>query len=370
MISIFFKYCISLCFSIVNYFSHRKRDVILVRLDRLGDYILWQECARQISDYFCDKKITLICSSGNVEIASESQIFDEIIPINTVARDWKKCLGLKADIVIQPTHSRNNRMELITRTVAAKKRIAIKSDCSNYTKRERDFWEKNYNQIIDLGEEETHEIEKNQGFVNALLQQTKTPQLADLSYMIDERKIEGEYVVINLGASDKSRCWPIERFASVMEHIYEKNEINCVLIGGKNEIEYSNEFCNRYKHNVEVLTGKTNIRELISVISYCRLLLTNDTSTVHIAAACGVNCICISPGTTYPRFATYNSNCFEKGVVVPISIYKYGECFGCDLENKGKKLECCRIAKDKEEPIKCINEVSVNDIINAIDEII
>ena len=57
--------------------------VALVRLDAIGDFIIWLDSARQFRKYFADKTLLLVCNKACVRIAEESGLFDEIIPIDT-----------------------------------------------------------------------------------------------------------------------------------------------------------------------------------------------------------------------------------------------------------------------------------------------
>jgi heptosyltransferase-2 len=56
------------------------------------------------------------------------------------------------------------------------------------------------------------------------------------------------------------------------------------------------------------LAGRTNLRELAAALKACRLLLTNDTGPMHLAAAVGTPVVApfgsTSPELTGPAFAS------------------------------------------------------------------
>ena len=62
------------------------------------------------------------------------------------------------------------------------------------------------------------------------------------------------------------------------------------------------------RESVLNLAGKTTLRELIAALKICRLLLTNDTGPMHLAAAVGTPVVVLfgstSPEMTGPCFST------------------------------------------------------------------
>jgi ADP-heptose:LPS heptosyltransferase len=50
----------------------------------------------------------------------------------------------------------------------------------------------------------------------------------------------------------------------------------------------------------KILCGKTSLRELMSLLKLCRVLLTNDTGPMHVAAALGTRVV-VPFGSTSPE---------------------------------------------------------------------
>ena len=93
-------------------------------------------------------------------------------------------------------------------------------------------------------------------------------------------------VAFNVGASWQSKRWLPEYFASVaVELIY--RGFHVAFLGSKQDIPIVDQ-CLAFipdKSNVLVLTGKLSLLELAAFFDYCRLLITNDSGPMHIAAA-------------------------------------------------------------------------------------
>jgi heptosyltransferase-2 len=75
------------------------------------------------------------------------------------------------------------------------------------------------------------------------------------------------------------------------------------LFGGKGDLP----LCERIeseiqnsKFKIQNLAGKTSLRELMSLLKLCRVLLTNDTGPMHVAAALGTRVV-VPFGSTSPE---------------------------------------------------------------------
>ena len=105
-----------------------------------------------------------------------------------------------------------------------------------------------------------------------------------------------------------AKRWLSERFAELGDQLVEQiqhthpefSSVRCVLIGAKGEESLGKEVASRMRSHPIVLSGKTTIRELMSVLSRCAVLVTNDTGPMHMAHALGVPVVAIF-GSTDPE---------------------------------------------------------------------
>ncbi len=119
--------------------------------------------------------------------------------------------------------------------------------------------------------------------VHALLQEHSPP------------KHEGckGYVAFQLGASEKRRQWAVEHFAAVGAKLWQEQNLCPVLLGSPAEQALGEAYaaCMHTEHPCAVpahphinLMGKTDITHLAAALCHCKLLITNDTGTMHLAA--------------------------------------------------------------------------------------
>ncbi len=97
-----------------------------------------------------------------------------------------------------------------------------------------------------------------------------------------------------------AKRWPLERFAAVMNQISAQHpQFRWELFGALGEKEMGEKLSLMLKAPHENFVGKTRLSELITKLRQCQLLLTNDTGTMHLAAALGVPTVSVF-GSTCP----------------------------------------------------------------------
>lgn len=76
----------------------------------------------------------------------------------------------------------------------------------------------------------------------------------------------------------------------------EKYGLEIHLCGGKEEIAYTEAFLRKIRHPEQAIShiGRTNFTQWASIIQHASFVLSNDSATLHIAAAACVPSICIS----------------------------------------------------------------------------
>ncbi len=171
---------------------------------------------------------------------------------------------------------------------------------------------------------------------------------------------------INPGAAyGSAKRWMPERFAKLIQRIINELNGNVVLFGSKSEIEIVNEIIKavnssqntddalritHYEPRILNLAGKTNLRELMALISECDAFISNDSGPMHIASALFV-----------PVAAIFGST--DKTVTGPL-----GD--GHRIITKDLPCSPCLERECPERHLKCMTEISTDDVYNALLEIL
>ena len=112
---------------------------------------------------------------------------------------------------------------------------------------------------------------------------------------------------LNPGAEyGPAKRWPVEKFIAAATRIQRQTNCVWILFGGKSDVVITNQIESAIRPAkvgqpvVFNLAGGTSLRELMALLKLCRVLLTNDTGPMHVAAALGTPVV-VPFGSTSPE---------------------------------------------------------------------
>ena len=111
---------------------------------------------------------------------------------------------------------------------------------------------------------------------------------------------------LNPGAEyGPAKRWPIENFIAAARGIQQRTNCIWLLFGGSGDVELAERIAAEIHPpsslpHPQNLAGRTSLRELMSLLKVCRVLLTNDTGPMHVAAALGTPVV-VPFGSTSPE---------------------------------------------------------------------
>ena len=142
-----------------------------------------------------------------------------------------------------------------------------------------------------------------------------------------------------------AKRWLPERFAEAAERISAQSPVQWMLFGTARDASAGAQVAAALGDHCVNRIGQTTLDQLIDELHDCRLLLTNDTGTMHLAALLGIPVVAIF-GSTEPRLTGPLGN----GHII---LRHHVECSPCFLR------EC---------PIdfRCMKAVSVEEVADAV----
>ena len=105
---------------------------------------------------------------------------------------------------------------------------------------------------------------------------------------------------MQLGASEERRQWPAQYFAAVGDNLWHKRKLCPVLLGSPAERPLAEAYAQQAQGPFVDAVGKTDLTQLAALLRRSRMLFTNDTGTMHLAAGLGVSCLAIFLATAQP----------------------------------------------------------------------
>ena len=194
------------------------------------------------------------------------------------------------------------------------------------------------------------------------------PELLPKNKIIEDK----HYCVICPGSSMKSKCWPTERFSSVINYIYEKYGIRTYLCGGADEKEYGLEIQKKVvvSESVESFIGESSFSEWSAMIQHADLIIGNDSATIHMAVAANVPAICIVGVYAKNLAFPYRVDVLKEEKYLPVPVYEDMECERCFITGYyigANNHECMKRIKEGKCSL-CVEAIQVDSVLTEIDK--
>lgn len=348
---------------------HEKR-VLIVRLDAIGDFVLWLDAAKElVNAYQCQGyTVTVMANDTWADWFASFGYADAVWPVNRqklqydLAYRWKVLKQVRTnnyEVALQPTFSR----ELLTgdtmiRVTAALKRIGSQGDCANIRQWQKKISDRWYTTLVPASEAPLMELERNAEFMRGLGFSYYCARVASIPATLslaEDLRPNQPYYIIFPGASWVGKQWPAENFAALLCAVYHHTGWLAVLCGGTSEWSLCDSIAAASGVTALNLAGKTSLAQLAELIRSACLLVGNDTSAIHIASAVGTASVCILGGGHYGRFMPYPSEC---GATAPRAVYTKMDCFGCNWR-------CSKLPLPIQATVPCIESITVDQVLKA-----
>ncbi len=350
------------------------RKILIIKLWAMGDSIMTLPMIKAIKEKYPDAEIDVAVKPNDSIVFKKHKFIDKIMLIQP--KNFFSLIKMfkKYDVVFDLEPYLN--LSAIAASYCGKKRIGFShgirklfyTNTINFNKTKhiaKMYFE--MARFIDVFQENNKK--------NNLIKSNKT--LIELKYSKDaekkvneilkREKISKKDVLIgfnpSVGASVKEREWPKENFRLLAEKILKNKRLKnakIILIGTKNDFEL-NEYIkkidklkNNKTNKIINLSGKFNLEELFCLIKKMKLMVSNDTGPMHIAAAQGVKTIGLFGPNTPAIWGPYGDK--------NISIFHPKK--GCPFLNNTKHtLVPKHLTKEQK---TCMDAIKVEEVLKEI----
>jgi len=349
-------------------FRKSQKRLLIIKTDAIGDYVLFRNFIEIVnrSEQYREYKVDLV---GNLvwkdlALSYDATFVDSFFfirpddlyesPLKTLKLGWRLFKN-NYEVVLQPTFARTFIGDGLAGFTAAKHVIGFESDTERIAPKYKTKTDRFYTQKLSLPPSIYFEFERSRYFFECVLKQTI--ELNGPHILTGAKTKTG--IVIFPGAGVLKRSWEADKFLSVISKLVEQTGQTIYLAGGPSEASMGAYIEEKLPSNrITNLINKTSLLQLVELIGAAFLVISNETSAIHIAAATHTNCVCILGGGHFDRFAPYPVQMANR----PICVYEKMDCYYCNWN--------CKFKTEAHEPYPCIGNITVDAVWQAVQSFI
>lgn len=338
------------------------KNILIVRMDRIGDVVLSTPAIKSIRDAYPDSYIAVLVRPYARDVVDGNPYINEVITYDKSGRE--KSLAGKVRFI---AHLKRKKFDLaiILHPKNSSHIVAFLAGIPNrlgYDKKAGIFLTKKVPHTKQYGLK--HEIDYTLDILRyigiepadrSLHVPIKSSSEARVGEMLADggASRDDKIITIHPAASCMSRRWPLERFAKVADILAGKYGARIVIISGPGDKVMGDKVAQLMKSRAINLSGRTTISDLASILKRSKLLISNDSGPVHISCAVGTPVVSI--------FGRKNNG---------ISPKRWGPSGKKDIFlHKDAGCEIC-LAHNCKVGFKCLDAISVEDVLSAADKIL
>jgi ADP-heptose:LPS heptosyltransferase len=341
-----------------------QKRLLIIKTDAIGDYILFRNFIEIVckSEVYKNHEIHLLGNELWKEIALKfdagyaAKFYfvnpDELYqsPVKTLQLG-RTLFENNYEVALHPSFSRTFITDGLAGFTAAKQIIGFGGDNERISPKYKLKTDRFYTQLLPGVLPDQFEFEKSKCFFELVLNQS-----IDLSAPFMNVKTDSKSgIVIMPGAGVDQRRWETGKFIELANVLLKTTNHKIYLVGSVAEKPVADQIVQSLPAgSVSNLASETSLMQLVELIAGAALVISNETSAVHIAAAVKTRSICILGGGHFARFAPYATTTEFS----PVCVYHRMECFNCNWSCKFQIADC--------QPFPCVAAVDTDQVLAEI----
>jgi heptosyltransferase I len=281
------------------------RSICILRLSSIGDVIHTLPVAHLLKERFPSARITWVAEKGMSALLNHHPAVDQLLLVDT--KKWRK--RIFSPVVWRELYSffryiRIQRFDLVLDFQGAFK-SALRAAFSGATRRigmarsdRKEKWSSIFlNEFSRPTKNKKHIIEKNLALLESVGIRSESlslhfdihPEEEAIEYVEQElKKLEvQDFILINPGGGWITKLWDEDKFAQLIDQIYNDLHIPSLILWGPGERHLADKIM-RKCITPAMVSFSTNLSELIALVSKSRLMVSGDSGPLHVASALGI----------------------------------------------------------------------------------
>lgn len=347
------------------------KKILCVRLDNMGDVIMSSPAFRALKESF-RSSITLLTSSMGSAIARMIPEVDDVIVFDV---PWVKLQSGDANDIrdmVQILKSQRFDAAIIFTVYSQSPLPAAMLLYMADIPIRLAYCRENPYQLLThwLPDEEPyalirHQVKRDLALVNSIGAAVKDDRIQlDLPEYIwpamrEKLRHEGvdfmkPWVILHPGVSEKKREYPEEHWISIAQKITGIHELQVIITGTQSEAPLAKHIKTAAGNQVYTLAGLLSIEEFVMLIKHALLVISVNTSTIHIAAATQTRVIVLY-ALTNPQHTPWK----VPGFVLPFDVPE-------EMQSKNEIIRYVQEHYFKDQPSSALPD----DVMNAVEALL
>lgn len=289
------------------------RNLLVMRLDNIGDVIMTSPALRAIKENLPQARLTLMASPGGSLAAPLLPWVDEVLTWRVLwqdlgrlafdpEREWQLVAALlerrfDAAIIFTSFNQSPHPAAFVCSLAGISLRLGESKES-----------EEVLTTNVCTAPDEIHQVDRNLRLIESVGFEVRNRTLAiqipeqacqSVTEQLNQHGLAADapFLVLNPWTSCQSRNYSAQRFAIAARQLAEITGWQVVVTGVEKDRPHSEPLLKILGHWAIDLIGKTNLAELAALIARSRLMLSNNTSTMHLADATRTPSIIMFAGT-------------------------------------------------------------------------
>jgi len=306
----------------------RHRDIVLIRVDALGDMVLGASALWHYRRCYEGRHLTLVANASWADWVVRWGVVDEVVPVDVGGRwgamtVWQRLVMLwqwagvvwglsrwRANMVVHLTVHRGIRGDVIAGLIRTPIRWGVVGPTHNYRRWVHRLPWCGYNA---MGQRYSHRVaiesdrmvlEANATVASVVTGVRMAPAVIDLRPVVHKTPLAPPYMVWCPFAGDPAREWPMAHWNTVLQAL----SMPLVVVGAGPIPSGLTEVIMGLRAQGRVVwdyVGQTDLPTLASIVSGASLYLGNESGVTHLAVACHIPSVMVMGGGHAGLFAPY-----------------------------------------------------------------
>jgi len=279
------------------------RTFLVISNTAFGDTLLSTPAIKSLKHSFPNGKVIALLNKSIIPLFKEYPYIDEIVPFYGGFKKFKVTVNrLRKYSPDTALIFHGNGPQDIYFSVLSGCEFILKHPNSSPLKKYLSY---------DFRKKEQHTIEDRLDLVRLIggtsIDTNMNLRVFNHKNLLDKYKEFKGYIGFQIGAADIYKMWPIENFIILAKQLLEEYNCKIVITGISSEYELAQKIVKSCEENVINMCGKCSIEELPYLIQNFKLLITNDTGTMHLAIALKTPTISLFSPTSAKNIGPYQN---------------------------------------------------------------